>query len=187
MSSFSLSNESSSVFEVPLSIWAAWPLAPSIVFRILWNRLRVLGDSMESGLRSSSSSSLSSSMLLESAELGRFSCRLSFKDSSNKDISASLSLSTSWRRMISCSKEWIDRSRVGDRLGIDFEVVDRNPTVWRVSWGEGNEREWILGDEWELTVPWLEMDALRECAEESSCDSDCENESDLERPTIRKH
>lgn len=84
--------------------------------------------------------------------------------------------------MISFSKEEIDRSRIGDdKLGI--EVFGRNPTVWRVSGGgkrEG-EWEWELEGEWELPVSWLEKEALRKCAEESSCDSDCETDSDLER------
>ena len=33
---------------------------------------------------------------------------------------------------------------------------------------------------------WLEEEVLRECAEESSCDSDCEYESGLERKSKHK-
>jgi hypothetical protein len=31
----------------------------------------------------------------------------------------------------------------------------------------------------ELLVPWLEVECLRDLAEDSSCESDCECESDL--------
>jgi hypothetical protein len=31
----------------------------------------------------------------------------------------------------------------------------------------------------ELLVPWLEIEALRDLAEDSSCDNDCDCESDL--------
>ena len=42
----------------------------------------------------------------------------------------------------------------------------------------GREREWER--ETELLVPWLEVEALRDLADESSCESDTDCCSDLE-------
>ena len=40
-------------------------------------------------------------------------------------------------------------------------------------------REWFGDSERELLVPWLEVEALRDLAEESSCESETDCDSDL--------
>jgi hypothetical protein len=56
-----------------------------------------------------------------------------------------------------------------ERLGREFSIWLRVDV----------EYECELDGECELLVPWLEKDVLRECTDDSSCDSDCDCESDL--------
>ena len=86
----------------------------------------------------------------------------SFKDISRWAISCSRSLSTSCRRIISFSRLAADRS---------FEEMLRA--------GSEIERVGRCGDCAGLLVPWLEKEALRERAEDNSCDSETDWESDL--------
>lgn len=74
--------------------------------------------------------------------------------------------------MISFSRLDTERSLVvGERLGIEMERFGRRLRVLCA--------DWELDLEWELLVPWLEKEALRVCTEESSCESDCDCDSDL--------
>ena len=84
---------------------------------------------------------------------------LCFNDCSSIEISFSRSTTISCRRLISASKLCTDRS---------FWVTLRD--------NEGREGEDI---EMELVVPWLEIEALRDLADDSSCESDKDCDTDL--------
>ena len=83
----------------------------------------------------------------------------SFSDCSSTVISDSRSLRTSWRRMISCSRLCTERSFGLTRSDNDGRDLGESET--------------------ELLVPWLDVDTLRDLAEDSSCESDKDCESDL--------
>lgn len=81
-------------------------------------------------------------------------------DCSRAEISDSRSFSTSCRRIISCSKLCTDLS-----LGLTLRD------------NAGREKE---DRETELLVLWLEIEALRDLAEDSSCESETDCETDLQ-------
>ena len=84
--------------------------------------------------------------------------RASLNDASRPEISASRSLRTSCRRIISFSRLDTERS---DEPGVG---------------GGGREMDRFGRGEYEFEgeceLPWLENDVLRKCAEVSSCESD---------------
>ena len=86
----------------------------------------------------------------------------SFKEISRWAISCSRSLSTSCRRVISFSRLAADHS-FGETLRVGREI----------------ERVGRCGDCAGLLIPWLEKEALRERAEDNSCDSETGWKSDL--------
>lgn len=83
--------------------------------------------------------------------------------------------------MISFSRLCTDLSFGPARGEVDGTEIDKFGRGWPTQAAAGSDAEFD-GECCEmepLPVPWLEIEGLRERADESSCESDCDCESDL--------